>query len=293
MQTPAGFRLAGGRAELTDFWAAALNPSTFPRLLHTIAASWAASAFLMAGIAAWYVLKGRKSEVALLSLRMGVIAGLIGCAASFATGDRQARQVARTQAAKFAAMEGLYSTAPGAPLILFSLPPTQTGPREGPELTITKMLSFLAFGNFQYPVKGLEDFPRTDWPPVAVTFLSFHNMVVVGNLMALISVVAAVLLAAKKLETRRWALWALLLAIPLPHVAIQLGWLAAEVGRQPWIVYGVMRTSDAVSRVVTAPQVLFSILLFSAIYLLLGTTWLYILCREVSHGPTEPAAREA
>jgi cytochrome d ubiquinol oxidase subunit I len=285
MQTPAGYVVEGGRARLTDFWSAVFNPSTVPRLAHTLASCWAMGAFLMAGVGAWYFLRGRGSDVARLSLRLGTVAALVSTVLVFATGDRHARQVARTQPAKFAAMEGLYSTVPGAPLILFALPPTQEGRREGPELVITNFTSLLAFGNFQAPVQGLNEFPQAEWPPVAATFLSFHNMVILGNAMALVSLAGTILLWRRRLEGARFWLRAMVLSVPLPMIAIQLGWLTAELGRQPWIVYGLLRTRDAVSKVVPAPQVLFSIVLFSVIYALLGSLWLYLLRKEILHGP--------
>jgi cytochrome d ubiquinol oxidase subunit I len=290
MQTPAGYELVDGRARLTDFWAAVFNPSTLPRLIHTLASAWAMGAFVMAGVSAWYFLKRRPTDVARVSLRLGLLAALASTLLVFATGDRHARQVARTQPAKFAAMEGLYSTAQGAPMILFSLPPTQEGRREGPELVVTNLTSLLAFGNFQAPVQGLQEFPRQDWPPVAATFLSFHNMVIVGNLMALLVLSGAFLLWRGRLETSRHWLWAMVWGVPLPMLAIQLGWMTAEVGRQPWIVYGLMRTRDAVSKTVGAGELLFSIVLFGGIYVLLGALWLYLLRKEILHGPQgEPA----
>jgi cytochrome d ubiquinol oxidase subunit I len=291
MQTPAGFRLANGRAELTDFRAAVFNPSTLPRFTHTVAAAWTMGAFLMAGIAAWYYLKGRGSDVARVSLKLGTVMAVVACVLNFATGDHHAKQVARTQAVKFAAMEGHFTTQCGAPLILLSLPPTQSGRRAGPELMIPNLTSFLAFGDFQARVRGLNDFPRENWPPVAITFLSFHNMVILGGLMLLISLLGLLLLWRGQLERARGWQHLMVWSIPLPMIAIQLGWMAAEVGRQPWIVYGLMRTRDAVSKVVDAPQVLFSIVLFGAIYLVLGVLWLYLLRREIAHGPA-PAGAE-
>jgi cytochrome d ubiquinol oxidase subunit I len=285
MQTPAGFDIVDGRARLTDFWAAVFNPSTLPRVAHTLASCWAMGGFVMAGVGAWYFLRGRPSDVARASLRLGVVASSVAVALVFATGDRHARQVAHTQPAKFAAMEGLYSTEPGAPLILFALPPTQEGPRRGPELVVTQFTSLLAFGNFQAPVKGLREFPRDQWPPVAPTFLSFHNMVILGNLMALVSLSGLVLLWRGTIEGTRWWLRLMVLVVPAPMIAIQLGWATAEVGRQPWIVYGLLRTNEAVSRVVPAAHVLFSIVLFSLIYALLGGAWLYLLKKEIVHGP--------
>jgi cytochrome d ubiquinol oxidase subunit I len=285
MQTPAGYRVASGRAELTSFREAVFNPSTFPRFVHTIASAWACGAFLMAGIAAWYLLNNRPSDVARKSLRLATLVAFAAVILSFITGDRHARQVAHTQQAKFAAMEGIYSTVNGAPLVLFSLPPSQHGKAAGPELMITNLTSYLAFGNFQAPVVGLDQFPKSDWPPVTVTFLSFHNMVVAGNLMLLVAAGGVALLIRGRLFTSRWWLHLMFWSIPLPMVAIQLGWIAAEVGRQPWIVYGLMRTSEGVSKVVTAPEIAASIVLFSVIYLLLGGTWIYVLRREVLHGP--------
>jgi cytochrome d ubiquinol oxidase subunit I len=287
MQTPAGFAIEGGRARLTDFWAAVLNPSSLPRFFHTVASCWATGSFLMAGIAGYYFLKGRRSEVARLSLRLGAVGACVSTLLVFASGDRHARQVAHTQEAKFAAMEGVYSTTPGAPLILFSLPPTQQGPRHGPELVITNLTSMLAFGNFQAPVGGLQEFPPQDWPPVAITFLSFHNMVIVGNLMLLVSLAGVLLLWRGKLEAAGWWHRAILWSIPLPMIAIQLGWTTAEVGRQPWIVYGLLRTRDAASVVVRPPEILFSIALFSVIYLALGVLWLHLLRKKVLEGPAE------
>lgn len=285
MQTPAGYVVENGRARLTSFAAAVFNPSTLPRFAHTVASCWVMGSFLMAGVGAWYFLKGRGNDVARASLRLGLAAGAISMVAVLATGDRHARQVAHTQPAKFAAMEGLYSTEQGAPLILFALPPTQQGRRAAPELVITNLSSLLAFGNFQAPVKGLSEFPPDERPPVAPTFLAFHNMVILGNVMVLVVLAGLVQLWRGRLESGRGWQWMMVCAVPLPMVAIQLGWLAAEVGRQPWIVYGLLRTRDAVSRVVAAPQLLFSIVLFSLIYVMLGGLWLHLLRKEIVHGP--------
>jgi cytochrome d ubiquinol oxidase subunit I len=293
MQTPAGYRIAGGRAELTSFFAAVFNPSTLPRFTHTIASAWVCGSFLMAGICAWYILRRRHTDVSRVSLKVATIVALVSVVLTGLTGDRHAKQVARTQEAKFAAMEGLYSTTKGAPLVLFSLPPQQHGKAAGPELVVTNLTSFLAFGNFQAPVKGLDEFPTEQWPPVAITFLSFHNMVILGNLLGLIAAVGVFLLWRGRLETSRWWLTAMFYSIPLPMAAIQLGWLGAEMGRQPWIVYGVMKTSEGVSKVVSPPSIVFSIALFGVIYLLLGSMWLYLLRKEVLHGPDgEPIVLE-
>jgi cytochrome d ubiquinol oxidase subunit I len=293
MKTPAGYALVNGRAELTDFAAAVFNPSTIQRFTHTLTSARVCGAFVMIGVSAWLLLRGRGADVARASMRLGLGVGLVSCLLVMLTGDQSAKQVARTQEAKFAAMEGLYSTQPGAPLILFSLPPTQEGRRDAPELVVTNFTSFLAFGNFQAPVKGLDEFPPADWPPVALTFLSFHNMVILGNLMLLEVLAGVWLLWRGKIATSRRWLRVMVWSIPLPTIAIQLGWMAAEVGRQPWIVYGVMRTEEGVSKVVGAPEILFSTILFSAIYALLGSLWFFLLYREVTHGPEAAATVEA
>lgn len=293
MQTPAGYHLVNGRAELSNFAAAVFNRSTLPRFTHTMAAAWVCGSFLMMAVSSWYLLKGRHLVMARASLRIGVIVAFLSSLLVFVTGDRHARQVARTQEAKFAAMEGLYTTTAGAPLVVFSLPPGQSGKPAGSEIVITRLTSLLAFGNFQAPVKGLVDFPKEDWPPVALTFLSFHNMVLVANIILLETLIGILLLLRRRLEEARWWLKLMVWSVPLPMIAIQLGWFAAEVGRQPWIVYGLMRTKDAVSRVVKAPEVLASLVLFSVIYAVLGGLWLSLLRKEILHGPEPLEPTEA
>jgi cytochrome d ubiquinol oxidase subunit I len=289
MQTPAGYEVQGDKAVLVDTLAALFNPSTLPRYLHTIASSWAMAGFLVLGVAAWLIRKGRAGDVARLSLRVGLLVAIVGTGAVLLSGDGSARQVAQTQPAKFAAMQGLYTTTAGAPLVIWSLPPSQdpAAAAEGPEILVTRLLSFLSFGSFTAAIQGLEEFPPTEWPPVAATFLAYHNMVVLGTLMAVVLASGAWLAWRRRLEvSRRWlaaATWAFV----LPALAIQLGWATAEVGRQPWIVYGLMRTDEATSTVVSAPEIAFSILLFGAVYALLGGLWLFLMRRAIREGPVQ------
>jgi cytochrome d ubiquinol oxidase subunit I len=295
MQTPAGYEVVNGRAVLVDAWAAFFNPSTLPRFTHTIASSWAMAGFVVLAVGAWYLLRGRAGDVARLSLRVGLLVAVIGTVAILVTGDQSSRQVAVTQEAKFAAMQGLYTTTEGAPLVIWSLPPTQdpASAPQGPEIIVTRLLSFLSFGSFSAAITGLEAFPPDQWPPVAATFLAYHNMVILGTLMGVFLVAGIYLLWRRRLErSRTW----LRLAVPsfvLPALAIQLGWATAEIGRQPWIVYGLMRTSDATSPVVSAPEILFSILLFGAIYLALGVLWLFLVGRVIAAGPVQEAVTGA
>ena len=287
-QTPAGFAVRNGRAELESFSAAVLNPSTLPRFFHTVDAALIAGAFVVAGVAAWLLLKGRESDMAkralALALAVGFAASLVEL---FPLGDWHAKQVARTQPEKFAAQEGLYVGQARAPLVLFGIPATDP-PRLVASLEAPGLLSWMAFGDVNAHVRGVDEFPPENLPPLRLTFLAFHSMVGLGMLFIALTGWGVAQLLLGKLGERRIYLMILVAAMPLPVVACQLGWIAAEVGRQPWIVYGLLRTSDAASRAVTAGQIVASIVLFSLVYLALGALWVFLMAREVKHGP-EPA----
>ena len=210
----------------------------------------------------------------------------------FVTGDTSARQVATTQPAKFAAMQGLYSTTSGAPLTIWALPPTQDPARaaEGPEVTISRMLSFMTYGSFNAPVTGLDQFAPDVWPPIAPVFLAYHNMVLLGILMLVLMGFGLWYLWRGRIETHRGWLRLAVVAIPVPLLAIQLGWAAAEVGRQPWIVYDLMMTAKATSTVVSATDILISLGLLVTTYAILLVLWLYLLRKEIVHGPAPAPA---
>ena len=284
-QTPAGFVLRNGRAELASFWQAVFNPSTLPRFFHTLNASLICGAFLVAGIAAYLLLKNTHSAPARKTLRLALIFGLIvSLLELFPFGHYHARQVARTQPEKLAAMEGLYDSTTGAPMILFGIPMNDP-PRIALPIEIPGMLSFMAFGDFNAKVQGINDFPPYERPPLFLTFVSFHNMVALGMAFIGMTAFGVFLLWRRTLWNHRWFMKILILAIPLPVAACELGWITAEVGRQPWVVYRIMRTADAVSKTVSAGEVLFSIILFSLIYVLLGSLYLYLMVRHVRRGP--------
>ena len=289
-QTPAGFVLRNGRAELTSFSAAVFNPSLWPRFFHTLDAAIIAGAFFMTGIAAYLVLKNRDVEAGRRALTLGVVVGLIASVLEvFPFGHIHARQVARTQPEKFAAIEGLYTSQAGAPLVFFALPHTPP-PRLAASIEVPRLLSLMAFGDPNAPIRGINSFPPDDLPPLWLTFVSFHNMVVLGLYFIAVMALAAWKLRRGTLWTSRRLLWVLVASIPLPLAACQLGWIAAEVGRQPWIVYHLLRTSDATSQAVSGGEVLTSLLLFGAVYLALGSLYVYLLVRDVRHGPAAPAA---
>jgi len=294
-QTPAGYVIRNGRAELADFWAAAFNPSTLPRYFHTVVAAMVVGAFLMAGVAAWHLLRDSRSELGRKALRLAVAWGLIVSVLEVMPfGHLHAQQVARTQPEKFAAIEGLYTSQSGAPLILFGVPFSQPDEVKG-AIEIPGLLSWMAFGDTGAHIRGLDQFPLENRPPLWLTFVSFHNMVVLGLwFIALMAWSAWQLYRGKLFEDRR-TLKALLWSIPLPVVACQLGWVAAEVGRQPWIVYGLLRTDQAHSPTVTAAEIGFSLGLFGLVYLALFALWLTLMLKKARVAPpvTPPRAVRA
>lgn len=287
-QTPAGYVLQNGRAELTSFAEAVFTTSMWHRFFHVMLASMVMGAFFLAAVAAWLRLKDRAVDVASRALKVAVVAGLLSTLLlAFPSGDMHARQVARDQPEKFATFEGLFSTQKNAPLLVFGIPRTNPERVEA-RVEIPGLLSVLATGSPDGEVRGLESWPASDRPPLVLPFVSFHLMFVIGFGMIGLMGLGALLMLRKRLPDARWYQRLLVPAVILPILAIQLGWVAAEVGRQPWVVYHVLRTSDAASPTVTAGEILFSIVMFAAIYLLLGALYLWVLFREIGKGP-DPA----
>jgi len=283
-QTPAGFVIRNGRAELTDFAAVVLNPSTIHRLVHVWIGACIVAAFFVMSIAAYYILKGRHLDAAKKSFRLALWTGLVASLLAPLSGDEHAKNVAKYQPAKLAAMEAVFRTCSGGTEIyLAGFPDVETQTVKG-GIASPGLLSFLIHHDFKTPVPGLDKFPRKDWPPVAATFHTYHGMVALGLLFILLTVVALFLDWRGKLFENRRLLWIFVFVVPLPFLANQLGWCAAEIGRQPWVVYGLLRTSDALSKSVVASQVLGSILMFGAIYALLFVLWLFVLVRKINAG---------
>jgi cytochrome d ubiquinol oxidase subunit I len=288
-QTPAGYvyNEVTGRAELTSFMEAVFNPSTLPRFFHTMTAAMVSGSFFMAGFSALLLLRNRNSQAAKKTLGLSLAAGLIfSVLVAFPTGHEHAQQVAETQPEKFAAIEGLYTGQEGAPLVLFGLL-SPTPPELKAKIEIPSMLSWMAFGDVNAHVKGINDFPPDTVPQGAelwLSFVSFHNMVILGMYFIALTAVGLFLHWKNRLAGKRWFLKLLAFSIPLPLAACQFGWVATEVGRQPWIVYGLLKTKDAASVVVSAGEILFSLILFSLIYLALGALWIFLLARKVKAG---------
>ncbi|MCY2932066.1 MAG: cytochrome ubiquinol oxidase subunit I [Planctomycetota bacterium] len=303
MQTPAGhtYNAAAGRAELTDFWAAVFNPSTVIRYVHTVSAALVCGAFFMAGVASYILLKrGRQTTIpaadpapmARRALKASLIFGLIAALlTAYPTGHHHAKQVAHTQPEKFAAIEGLYTSRTHAPLVMFALP-FSAPPELKASIEVPGVLSWMAFGDVKAHVPGIDKFPQDEIPPLWMTFVSFHNMVLLGMLFIGSTALGLWRLRGGKLYTGRWFLWILLVISPLPLAACQFGWVTAEVGRQPWIVYRVMKTADAFSSNLTVAHVWFSLILFTAIYIVLLVLYLFLLHRQI-HKSMNPQAQAA
>jgi cytochrome bd ubiquinol oxidase subunit I len=292
MQTPAGFHIVGegmrARAEITDFWQMVFNPSSVDRLFHTLCGAWQAGAFLIVSVSAWYLLQRKHEEFARHSLRVGLTVGLAASLLQLVSGHSSAVGVARNQPVKLAAFEGLYETTSNAPLSLFGWVDEKDEAVKG-GLRIPGLLSFLAHNNTHQPVTGLhEAAPRPeDRPPVNFTFQLFHLMVALGFGMILLASLGFLYFWRGSLFEKRWLLWLLVLSVLGPQLANQAGWFAAEVGRQPWIVYGLLRTSQGLSAVVKADAVLAAIILFSLVYGLLFAVFLYLLNDKIHHGPDD------
>jgi cytochrome d ubiquinol oxidase subunit I len=290
-QTPAGFELVTEmvngvevqKAVLTDFWAAVFNPSTLPRYTHVIGGALLVGTFFVLGTSAWMVLKGRHTDFMKESLKSAVIPSLLAVFIVVGIGHAHALQVAEQQPAKLASYEGLWNTQTNAPMILFGIPNEKTQQTDF-AIEVPGMLSVLIDGTTSHEVQGLNDFAAEDRPPLLMTFFSFHLMLYLGGWFALLAGIALVLKFRGKLENKLF-LWAAAFTVPLPFICNELGWMAAEIGRQPWTVYNLQRTKDAVSLSVSAGEILASIIMFSLIYSLLFGLWIYLLRRQFRKGP--------
>ncbi|MGD8699362.1 MAG: cytochrome ubiquinol oxidase subunit I [Gemmatimonadales bacterium] len=293
-QTPAGYHIvekAGGgvRAELTSFWEAVLNPSFLDRISHVYMGAWQAGAFLVLSVSAFYLLRRKHQEFARASIKIALVLAVAASLLQLVTGHSSGVGVAANQPAKLAAYEGHFESGP-APLYIAGWVDEDAGRTNG--IGMPGLLSWLVYGDADAPVTGLDAFAEADRPPVNLVFQAFHIMVGVGVLLIVIALLGAVYAWRGKLFETRWLLWIFVFAVLGPQIANQLGWLSAEVGRQPWIVYDLLRTSDALSNVVSASQVLTSLVLFGLIYLLLFTLFVYLLNEKIQAGPGEIPVEE-
>jgi cytochrome bd ubiquinol oxidase subunit I len=291
MQHPVAYeRLPNGQFQVLSFWQLLINPWGLLQYAHNMTGAVITGSFVMSAVGAFYLLEGRRQEYARIFLKVGVIAGLVASILIiFPTGDLHGKYVARNQPAAIAAMEGIFKSESGAGMVLIGQPNEETGQIDNP-IVVNNLLSFLIYGTTSAEVKGLDQIPHDQWPTaLPLLYYAYHIMAGLGTWFLLLMSVSAFLLARRRLHTSRWALWALLLSFPLPYIANTAGWMTAELGRQPWLIYGLMRTSEGFSSTVSAGNGLFTLLGFMGLYALLGLLFTILIYREISYGP-EPAA---
>jgi len=286
MQQPVGFAIKNQRAELQDFAAVVLNKFSILQILHVIPASLVVAAFFVMGISAYHLLKKQNVEFFTKSFHLGLVFGFIFSIVVVAEGDLHARHVTETQPAKLAAMESLWETTESAPIYLIALPDESHDKNYIQWGAIPGLLSFLGHHDFNAEIKGLNDFPKDERPPVLPTFLSFRVMVALGIYFPLVTLIG--IYFRKRLLEVPWYLTLMIVSIPLPYLAIEAGWLVAELGRQPWIVYGMMRTADAVSSIAVS-QVAVSLAAFIGVYGLLGALGYFLIFKYAIKGPQAAA----
>jgi len=295
MQHPVGYQVAAdGRLELARLGEFVFNPWAIAQFLHNQMAAVVTAAFVMAAVGAFWLLRDSHREVARVSLATGVVAGLVAALlVAFPTGHHQGRLVAAHQPVTLAAMEGRFASGPRAPLAMIGQPNVPERKLDNP-IVLPAVLSWIAYGDFSANVRGLEAFPEDAWPTnIELLYYAFHVMVGLGTLFIAVMALAALLLARGRLERSRPMLWVLALAFPFPYIANTAGWMVAELGRQPWLVYDVLRTAAGASPTVHGGSVLFTGLGFAGLYLVLGVLFLALVGSEILHGPRPLAADAA
>lgn len=294
-QTPVAYELVefNGqmRAVITDFWAMVFNPSAMVRFGHVLVGAFIQGSFLVISVSAYYLLKNKYIDFAKRSLTIALFIATIASISQLFLGHEHGKVVAEYQPAKLAAYEGLYETQTNAPLYIIGYTDPETKNTYG--LKIPGMLSFLVYGDTEAEVTGLNAIPEEDWPPTAMVFQSYHLMVALGMLFIALTLFSWFLFFRKKLFSSKIMLKIFMVSVALPVIANQLGWVSAERGRQPWIVTGLLRTSEGLSKSVTAEEVIISLILFVLVYILLFFVWLYVLDKEIKHGPGEDNSPEA
>jgi len=287
MQNPVGyFQAADGSAQLASFWDLVLNPWAWWQYAHNMSGAAITGAFVMTSVGAFYLLWGKWTEHARIFVKTGVIAGCIFSVLQlFPTGEGQGRMVATHQPVTLAAMEGLFQGRPGAPLLIMGQPNEQKGKIDNP-LEMPGMLSMLTYRRWSAHVQGLDAFPRQDWPDnIPLLYFSYHIMVGLGTIFIAVMVVSVLLLWRGRLYHANWMLWILMLSAPFPYIANTAGWMTAELGRQPWLVYGLMRTADGYSKTVSGGNGMFTLLGFMGMYTVLSILFLFLVRRELEIGP--------
>jgi len=293
-QTPAGYHIVGegfnARAEVTDFWAMVFNPSSVDRIIHVWQGAFLAGAFMVLSVHAYYIRKGKFVELSKIAFKIALVVATVVSFTQLISGHSSADGVAVNQPAKLAAMEGHYEKS--APADLYLLGWVDNEKQEVTGLGVPGGLSFLVHQDFKAPITGLNAFPKEDQPSqVNAVFQFYHIMISIGMFLIALSFYACFLWWKGKLFETKWILWIFSFSVLLPQIANQAGWFAAEMGRQPWIVYGHLRTSEGFSQEVSANQIVFSLVLFLVVYSLLFLLFLYSLNKKIKHGPYEDEAQ--
>ena len=294
MQHPVAYRiLPNGIYEVTSFWKLLLNPWALRQFAHTMSAAVVTGSFVMAAVGAFYVFEDRFPKYGRLFLRVSIVSGLASCILMiYPTGDAQGKYMSIHQPVTTAAMEGLFDSAKGAPMVFIGQPNMQTQHIDNP-IAANKVLSLLIYGNTSSEVQGLNAFSKDQWPTnVPLLFFVYHIMVGLGTYFVALMVLATFYLWRGKLFTSRWLLWPLMLSFPLPYIANIAGWMSAEIGRQPWIVYGLVRTAEGYSKHVSSGNVIFTLLGFMGMYAVLSILFLLLVYRIIDSGPETPPANE-
>ncbi|MBA2248883.1 MAG: cytochrome ubiquinol oxidase subunit I [Chitinophagaceae bacterium] len=291
-QTPAGFHIVGdglhARAEITDFWAMVFNPSSMTRLIHVLIAAFLSGAFLVLSVHAYYIVKNKFIDLATRGFKIALVFATIASLLQLWSGDSSAKKVAAYQPAKLAAFEGHYDSASKADMYVFGI----TDPKKQTSFGIKFPggLSFLLYGNFNAPVKGINAFKKEDRPgdhAIKFVFQTYHIMIVCGILMIALSLYGCFLWWRGKLFNRKWVMAIFCFSVFIPQIGNQVGWYSAEVGRQPWLVYGLLKTSEGLTRSLKEGQVLFSLILFTLVYLMLFLLFIYMMNKHIKHGPAD------
>ena len=291
MQHPVAYTLLpNGVYDVTSFWGLMLNPWAWLEYAHNMCAAVVTATFVMGAVGALYLLQGRNVEFGRIFVKLGVIVGAIACVLQiFPTGDMQGKYMARNQPAAIAGMEGLFHSEKDAPLVILGQPNEVTQTIDNP-LVVNKLLSFLIYGTTVAEVQGLDQIPRDQWPStLPLLFYAYHIMAGLGTYFVGLMALAAFMLWRGKLYTARWLLWPILLSFPLPYIANTAGWMTAEIGRQPWIVFGLIRTASGSSVHVGAGTSLFTLLGFLGMYTVLSILWIVLVYNFIQKGPQAPA----
>jgi len=287
MQHPVSYTLLpNGTYEVASFWALLFNPWAVLEYAHNMCAAVVTASFVMAAVGALYLLQKRPGDYGRIFLKLGVLAGIVSCIVQiFPTGDLSGKYMVKNQPVAIAAMEGLFHSEKGASMVLLGQPNFETQTIDNP-LAVNAVLSFLCYGTTAAEVQGLDRFPKDQWPStLPLLFYAYHIMVGLGTWFLALMATAAFLLWRGKLFTARWLLWPILLSWPLPYIANTAGWMTAEIGRQPWLVYGLIRTSQGSSTHVGAGNSLFTLLGFLGLYSLLSILWIVLVYNHIQNGP--------